>query len=214
MLVETGYENPTLSVLFVSPEYPPVAGGVGRYTSNLRDKLVEMGFTVQVVCDKRGNGDFSGISQHNPKNSEILLELVERLTPDVVHVQYEPGLYELRLDMLNPARTRTNIDAFYESCKTPIVTTFHSGYPFRQWMSLPIPIYERQNDTYIVRKAKRLVSFWTRLINYRSFQAEAHQECRWNHILRIHVPDIGKSRMQCDISWCQKTRFYGRSDQS
>jgi hypothetical protein len=36
-------------------------------------------------------------------------------------------------------------------------------------MSLPIPIYERQNDTYIVRKAKRLVSFWTRLINYRSF---------------------------------------------
>ena len=169
MLVETGYENPTLSVLFVSPEYPPLAGGVGRYTSNLRDKLVEMGFTVQVVCDKRGNGDFSGISQHNPKNSEILLELVERLNPDVVHVQYEPGLYELRLDMLNPARTRTNIDAFYESCKTPIVTTFHSGYPFRQWMSLPIPIYERQNDTYIVRKAKRLVSFWTRLINYRSF---------------------------------------------
>ena len=59
MLVETDYENPTLSVLFVSPEYPPMAGGVGRYTSNLRDKLVEMGFTVQVVCDKRGNGDFS-----------------------------------------------------------------------------------------------------------------------------------------------------------
>ena len=146
-----------------------MAGGVGRYTSHLRDKLVEMGFTVQVVCDKRGNGEFAGIAQHNPKNSEILLDLVQRINPDVVHVQYEPGLYGLKLDSINPTKSHTSIDAFYNSCKTPIVTTFHSGYPFKQWMSLPIPIYERQTDTYIVKKAKRMVSLWTRLINYRSF---------------------------------------------
>jgi glycosyltransferase involved in cell wall biosynthesis len=169
MLVEAGPENPTLSVLLVSPEYPPMAGGVGRYTLHLREKLVEMGFTVQVVCDKQGNGEFAGIAQYNPNNSDILLDLVERVNPDVVHVQYEPGLYGLKLDTINPSKTHTNIDAFYDSCKTPIVTTFHSGYPFKQWMSLPIPIYEHQNDTYIVKKAKRMVSFWTRLINYRSF---------------------------------------------
>jgi glycosyltransferase involved in cell wall biosynthesis len=169
MLVETGHIDPPLSILLVSPEYPPMPGGVGRYTSHLKKNLVEMGFTVQVICDKRGNGEFSGIGQHNPKNSEILLEMVERINPDLVHIQYEPGLYGLRLDMLNPARTCTNIDEFYESCKVPIVTTFHSAYPFRQWMSLPIPICERQNDTYMVRKAKRMISFWTRLINYYSF---------------------------------------------
>jgi glycosyltransferase involved in cell wall biosynthesis len=171
MLVETGPKNPTLSILLVSPEYPPMPGGVGRYTFHLREKLVEMGFTVQVVCDKRGNGEFAGIAQHNMNNSEILLDLVERVNPDVVHIQYEPGLYGLKLDTINPSKTHTNIDAFYDSCKTPIVTTFHSGYPFRQWMSLPIPIYEHQNDTYIVKKAKRMVGFWTRLINYRSFHS-------------------------------------------
>jgi glycosyltransferase involved in cell wall biosynthesis len=169
MLVETSHKVPPLSILLVSPEYPPMPGGVGRYTSHLKDNLIEMGFTVQVICDKRGNGEFSGIGQYNPKNSEILLEIVERINPDLVHIQYEPGLYGLKLGMLSPARTSTNIDKFYESCKVPIVTTFHSAYPFRQWMSLPIPIYERQNDTFIVRKSKRIISFWTRLINYQSF---------------------------------------------
>ena len=171
MLVETGHTDPPLSILLVSPEYPPMPGGVGRYTSHLKDNLVEMGFSVQVICDKRGNGEFSGIGQHNPRNSEILMEIVERINPDLVHIQYEPGLYGLRLDMLNPARTCTNIDRFYESCKVPIVTTFHSAYPFRQWMSLPIPNYERLNDTYVVRKVKRMISFWTRLINYYSFHS-------------------------------------------
>jgi glycosyltransferase involved in cell wall biosynthesis len=169
MLVEPGHENRPLSILLVSTEYPPMAGGVGRYTSHLKEKLVEMGLMVQVVCDKRGDGEITGIAQHNPRNSEILLELVKRLEPDIVHVQYEPGLYGLSLDIINPARTSTNIDAFYKSCNVPILTTFHSAYPFKQWMNLPIPIYERQNDSYIVKKVKRIFSFWARLTNYHSF---------------------------------------------
>ena len=169
MLLETSCENLPLSILLVSPEYPPMVGGVGRYTFHLKEKMVELGYRVHVVCDKRGNGEFSGITQQNPRNSEILLELVERINPDVVHIQYEPGLYGLRLDMLNPTNTRTNIDSFYKSCKVPIVTTFHSAYPFRQWMNLPIPIYERQNDKFMVKKAKQVMSFWTRLLNYHSF---------------------------------------------
>lgn len=72
MLLESKSQFP--SILLVSPEYPPMPGGIGRYTHNLKKKLIEMGFKVQVVCDKRGNGDFSGISQHNPRNSEMLLE--------------------------------------------------------------------------------------------------------------------------------------------
>ena len=128
-----------------------------------------MGLTVQVVCDRRGGGEFSGIAQHNARNSEILLDLVDKINPDVVHVQYEPGLYGLKLDMLNPAKTSTNIDSFYKSCKVPIITTFHSAYPFRQWMSLPIPIYGLPQDHYLIKRAKRMISYWTRLINYRSF---------------------------------------------
>jgi hypothetical protein len=86
-----------------------------------------------------------------------------------VHVQYEPGLYGLKLDMFNPAKTSTDADSFYKSCKVPIITTFHSTYPFRQWTSLPIPIYELPQDHYLVKRSKRMISDWTRLINYRSF---------------------------------------------
>lgn len=162
-------ESPPLSILLVSPEFPPMSGGIGRYTYNLKKNLVEMGLTVQVVCDGKGSGEFSGIAQHNARNSEILLDLVDEIRPDVVHVQYEPGLYGLKLDMFNPAKTSTNIDSFYKSCKVPIVTTFHSVYPFRQWMSLPIPIYELPQDHYLVKRSKRMISYWTRLVNYRSF---------------------------------------------
>jgi glycosyltransferase involved in cell wall biosynthesis len=158
-----------LSILLVSPEFPPMPGGIGRYTYNLKKNLIRMGFSVKVVCDRRGDGEFSGISQHNTRNSEVLSELVDKIKPDVVHVQYEPGLYGLKLDMLNPAKTSTNIDSFYKFCKVPIITTFHSAYPFRQWMNLPIPIYEQPQDHYLIKRAKRIFSYWTRLINYRSF---------------------------------------------
>ena len=167
MVIES--ESRPLSILLVSPEFPPMSGGIGRYTYNLKKSLIEMGLTVQVVCDRRGDGEFSGISQLNARNSEILLKLVDKVKPDVVHVQYEPGLYGLKLDMLNPAKTSTNIDSFYKFCKVPIITTFHSAYPFRQWMSLPIPIYERPQDHYLIKRAKRIISYWTRVINYRSF---------------------------------------------
>ena len=36
-------------------------------------------------------------------------------------------------------------------------------------MSLPIPIYERPQDHYLIKRAKRIISYWTRVINYRSF---------------------------------------------
>ena len=167
MVIES--ESRPLSILLVSPEFPPMSGGIGRYTYNLKKSLIEMGLTVQVVCDRRGDGEFSGIAQLNARNSEILLKLVDKIKPDVVHVQYEPGLYGLKLDTLNPAKTSTNIDSFYKFCKVPIITTFHSAYPFRQWMSLPIPIYERPQDHYLIKRAKRIISYWTRVINYRSF---------------------------------------------
>lgn len=126
---------PSLSHLIISPEYLPMPGGVGRYTCNLKKNLVEMGFTVSAVCDERGDVEYSGISQHNPGNSGVLLELVDNSRPDLVHIRYEPGLYGLKLDMLKPRKSSTNIDTFYDRCRVPIITTFHSAYPFRQWMS-------------------------------------------------------------------------------
>lgn len=171
-------------------------GGLGRYTYNLKRNLEERGLSVQVACDKEGEGDFREISQHNSDNSRILLETVEREKPDIVHVQYEPGLYGLRLDPLDPAKSSTNIDFFYESCRIPIVTTFHSCYPFKQWMSLPIPVYDRRQDPYIVRKAKRAISWWTRLVNYRSFQ-------------RLNLEKLTRSAASIVFSECMSRRLGG-----
>ncbi|HXW11768.1 MAG TPA: glycosyltransferase, partial [Nitrososphaeraceae archaeon] len=126
-----------IRILMVSPEYPPINGGVGRYTHNLVNELKRQGLDVYVACDNRGKGDFVGLSPNNMHNSEILLDLVNKIKPDVVHIQYEPGLYGLELHSLRPNNIHTTIDLFYNECKIPIVTTFHSGYNFRQWMRIP-----------------------------------------------------------------------------
>ena len=120
----------------VSTEYPPMTGGIGRYTSYLTKALQKQGLEVYVVCDDKGNGNFSGISPENKQNSEILLKIVEQLKPDLVHIQFEPGLYGLVLNTTTTISRKgeTYIDLFYHKCKTPIITTFHSVYTLKEWI--------------------------------------------------------------------------------
>jgi glycosyltransferase involved in cell wall biosynthesis len=175
-----------IRILMVSPEYPPINGGVGRYTHNLVNELKRQGLEVYIACDNRGKGDFVGLYPKNMHNSEILLDLVNKIKPDVVHIQYEPGLYGLKLHSLRPNSIHTTIDSFYNKCKIPIVTTFHSEYNFRQWMRIPqIKINKKESlsnsekSTYN-KKCKLLSSlkdsldnintYWKFLINYEAFQ--------------------------------------------
>ena len=111
----------------VSTEYPSMLGGVGRYTFNLVQALKKSGVEVLVACSEKGKGDYTGLSPTNINNSELLIQIVNDSKPDVVHVQFEPGLYGLVMDLKNPRKSGTYIDAFYKKCKTPIVTTFHSA---------------------------------------------------------------------------------------
>jgi glycosyltransferase involved in cell wall biosynthesis len=76
----------------VSTEYPPMKGGVGRYTSNLVKALQNLGMEVYVICNEAGIGDFSGLSPTNKQNSEVLLKIVNEINPDIVHIQFEPGM--------------------------------------------------------------------------------------------------------------------------
>jgi glycosyltransferase involved in cell wall biosynthesis len=175
-----------LRILMVSPEYPPINGGVGRYTYNLVNELKRQGLDVYVACDNKGNGDYAGLSPNNMHNSEILLNLVNKIKPDIVHIQYEPGLYGLTLPSLRPNSIHSTIDFFYDKCKTPIVTTFHSEYEFRQWMRIPqikinkresLSISEKSTDDEKYRLLSslknRLVNiniYWKYLINYKAFR--------------------------------------------
>ncbi len=69
-----------MHILMVSTEYPPMQGGVGRYTKNLVMALrnIEV-HGIYVVCNEKGVGDFFGLEPTNKYNSDILLELVDKL---------------------------------------------------------------------------------------------------------------------------------------
>jgi glycosyltransferase involved in cell wall biosynthesis len=148
----------------VSVEYPPIKGGIGRYTYNLSKSLINLGCEVYVACNKKGNGQFFGLSPTNVHDSDILLKIVDKSHPDIVHVQYEHGLYGLKLDPINPRRTSTNIDSFYERCKTPIVTTFHSSYNFRQWISR-VQAVKSSDQT---GNFGTVIEYWKYILNYNS----------------------------------------------
>jgi glycosyltransferase involved in cell wall biosynthesis len=153
----------------VSTEYPPMPGGVGRYTANLTSELRKAGLDVYVVCDEKGDGQYSGLSPKNPHNSDVLLKIVNDLKPDVVHVQFEPGLYGLILDPLDPKKSGTYIDSFYTKCKIPIVTTFHTGYSLGQWISQASLIKKSGRIGKLGIPARALVRFWKYFLNYQAF---------------------------------------------
>jgi glycosyltransferase involved in cell wall biosynthesis len=158
-----------MQVLMVSTEYPPMPGGVGRYTSNLTNELRKDGLDVYVVCDEKGDGQYSGLSPKNPRNSDVLLKIVNDLKPDVVHVQFEPGLYGLILDPFNPKKSGTYIDPFYVKCKIPIVTTFHTGYSLSQWIGQVSLIKKCGRIGKLGIPARALVRFWKYFLNYQAF---------------------------------------------
>jgi glycosyltransferase involved in cell wall biosynthesis len=168
------------NILMVSTEYPPMQGGVGRYTFNLTKALRKLGFEVNVVSNRLGSSEFSGLSQKNPENSRLLLEIVERTKPDLVHVQYEPGLYGLRLDPVNPGKTSTNIDLFYKYCQIPIVTTFHSAYPFKQWLSLITSIKDSTKQNKLSKVSKVVIRYWKMFFNYYSFHNLNREKLAWS----------------------------------
>ena len=167
----------SLKILMVSTEYPPMYGGVGRYTYNLTRALRKLGHTVYVVCNDDGKeGNFFGLSSSFDKdNSVLLLDIVNKVKPDIVHIQFEHGLYGLKLSSLNPRNTYTNIDSFYDICKIPIVTTFHSAYTFKQWMNIisPLDLKSNSNNNNLKNQvkyfSKYILQYWKFIINYKSF---------------------------------------------
>ena len=154
----------------VSTEYPPMPGGVGRYTAILTRELRKLGFDVYVACNDKGKGEFSGISPGNVKNSDVLLEIVDKIKPDVVHIQFEPGMYGLIIDTKDPRKSGTYIDSFYRKCKTPITTTFHSGYTLTQWMNQASLIKKSGRIGRLGIPLRFLIRFWKYFLNYKAFK--------------------------------------------
>jgi glycosyltransferase involved in cell wall biosynthesis len=113
-----------LKILVVSGEYPPMKGGVGRYSHHLVNALKKAdkkNIQVYIVTSSDSektntiidspqaahDNTVNSISDYNEdiyhgvtkkgdiKNSDRLLALVQQLRPDIVNIQYERGLYEI-----------------------------------------------------------------------------------------------------------------------
>jgi glycosyltransferase involved in cell wall biosynthesis len=69
-----------MRILMVSPEYPPILGGIGRYTFNLVNALKKLDCEVLVLSDEKGDGNYKGISPSNTDNSVVLPQIGNRFT--------------------------------------------------------------------------------------------------------------------------------------
>jgi glycosyltransferase involved in cell wall biosynthesis len=154
------------NILMVCTEYPPMQGGIGRYTYNLVKSLREQegNIKINVLSNSDGKeGDYNGLSPFAENNSQVIYDFVQKLKPDIVHIQHEQGLYNFKIDPLFPSRTKTGLDKFYSVCKIPIVSTFHTSYKFKQWMQ---SILINGKD---ILHLRYLYENWKHLINYSSF---------------------------------------------
>lgn len=172
------YDKFSLKILMVSTEYPPIPGGVGRYAKNLTEGLKRSGMKVSVLCNEKGKGDYHGIDPKNDNNSRTILDVIDEYVPDLVHIQLEHGLYGQKMDTINPNKLSTNIDKFYKECKIPIITTFHSAYPLRQWIELSKHpnLLDKKMITFPINLSKQIIAYWKRFINYRSFNTANKQK--------------------------------------
>lgn len=145
-----------MKILVVSGEYPPMNGGVGRYTKNLVHAIAKKPNVEVSVAIGGGGGRGEGGSATAPvtsdpspdrnnvtvyhdvvrkgdkRNSERILQIVSETKPDVVNIQYERGLYEIDTTIRHTfwrLMHGSTLDRFYKMSPVPTVSTLHTVFP-------------------------------------------------------------------------------------
>jgi glycosyltransferase involved in cell wall biosynthesis len=139
-----------MKILVVSGEYPPMKGGVGRYTKNLVHAIAKKSDVEVSVAISGGassaaavNSDPSqdsnnvtlyrgAVRKGDKRNSDRLLQIVSEIKPDVVNIQYERGLYEVDTTIRHTFWRLVHgstLDRFYRMCPVPTVSTLHTVFP-------------------------------------------------------------------------------------
>lgn len=90
-----------LSILLISGEYPPAVGGVGDYTQQLGRTLSARGHQLQVLTTQGRAGPDADppVLAVAPgwgwRAWHATVRCVARLSPDIVHIQYQTGAYAM-----------------------------------------------------------------------------------------------------------------------
>ncbi len=113
----------------ISGSFPPKTCGIGDYTSHLVRRMRAAGAAVEVWTRATSPLDDNGrglVSRWDAENLRALGRTLRAEKPAVVHLQYEPGVYDRHPAILRlPALTRRAGASF--------VTTFHSLDGPAQW---------------------------------------------------------------------------------
>jgi glycosyltransferase involved in cell wall biosynthesis len=113
-----------MRVCFIST-YPPTECGIATYTQYLSDAVKDLEKEVVVVTQDGGEGQ-NVFPTYSPLDSDISLKLfhvASKLTPDVINIQHEYGLFGSDMGV--------QIVDFLIRCKLakiPTVTTLHTVY--------------------------------------------------------------------------------------
>jgi hypothetical protein len=135
------------------------------------------------------------VTEHSPEQYQIcltaldsiikrafdILKIVKDINPDIVHIQSEPGMYGSILDPINRSNSRTYIDYFYFKCKTPAVTTFHSGYNFIEWISQSFLIKKEGRIGIFGVPLRFAAKFFSHLLTYNTFNNLNKQKLDSSH---------------------------------
>jgi 1,2-diacylglycerol 3-alpha-glucosyltransferase len=105
--------------------YPPIECGIGTYTQFLTDELKNTSNEIIIVSQHGARGDlvFPAYNADDPNLAKEIFDITMKLTPDIVHIQHEYGLYgELDgiaiLDLIHR----------FKSSNIPTIATFHTVF--------------------------------------------------------------------------------------
>jgi polysaccharide biosynthesis protein PslF len=113
-------------VLFITGEYPPMHGGIADYTALLADALEPQGWESLVMTSSKAGDSRSDprivatVDRWDSSILETVRQTIERTRPDVLHIQYQTGAFQLR-SAINMLPLRLGV----RQRPVPVVTTYH-----------------------------------------------------------------------------------------
>ena len=136
--------------------WPPRHCGIATYSTELVQELRKNRNQVRILCHPDGgapgeNNVYPVLDTTKPGWDEAAYQTVRTLTPDVVHIQHDYGLYQTAGD--HAASLFRLLFRWQVEKKFPVVVTYHSVYTrLNRMMALYIDVMQRLLDAGIVHE--------------------------------------------------------------
>ena len=166
-----------MRIIYIST-YPPIECGIATYTHYLQKEIKNNLAEVYVLSQNGAKGE-NIFEAYSPDDKDIaykLFHLVSKLTPDLIHIQHEFGLF-------GHDRGIQIVD-FLLRCKMasiPVVTTLHTLYKSPAWK-------ERIITNEILRLSKEIIV-------HETYQEE-FLKSEYNYLQKINIIPHGVRKIK------------------